>query len=108
MKTSLSLGAVFRVCAFAGVLCATACGGAPAHDPTVPENASAPSEVGAGSTATIDGAALYAANCASCHGDSKKHSGATEIHKAIDGDKGKMGTLKGLTAPQIDAIAAAK
>jgi mono/diheme cytochrome c family protein len=106
----MRVGSVFRGCALASVLCVTACGGAPGPDPKVAQNASSPSEAPAGSSASsasLDGAALYAANCSSCHADSKRHTIASEIHKAIDGNEGKMGRLSGLTAAQIDAIAAA-
>lgn len=99
MKTSI-LGSLLGGCALAGLLCVAACGGAPAHSPRMAENGSA-------GAASVDGAALYAANCSSCHGDSKKHAAAADVHKAIDGNLGEMGSLKGLTAAQIDAIAAA-
>jgi mono/diheme cytochrome c family protein len=99
MKTPI-LGALLVGCALSGLLSVAACGGAPAQDPTTM------AQSGSAGGASADGAALYAANCASCHGDSKKHSSAAEIHKAIDENLGKMGSLKSLTAPQIDAIAA--
>ncbi|MEO8800465.1 MAG: cytochrome c, partial [Polyangiaceae bacterium] len=54
----------------------------------------------------LDGAALYSANCSGCHGDSMKGKAASDIQKAIDGNIGKMGSLKSLTTAQIDAIAA--
>jgi cytochrome c5 len=101
---------VFYGCALASLLCMTACGGAPGPDPKAAPNASSPTEAPAGSSASgasLDGAALYAANCSSCHAESKKHTVASEIHKAIDGNTGKMGRLSGLTAAQVDAIAAA-
>ena len=64
-------------------------------------------------TATIDGAALYGTNCASCHNplatSTKKGRSANQIQLAIDNNTGGMGSssLRGLTAAQIDAIAAA-
>jgi mono/diheme cytochrome c family protein len=106
----MRVGSVLRGCALAGLLCVMACGGAPGPDPMVPKNASSPSDAPAASSASgasLDGAALYAANCSSCHADSKKHTIAAEIHKAIDGNAGKMGRLSGLTTAQIDAIAMA-
>jgi V8-like Glu-specific endopeptidase len=54
----------------------------------------------------LDGAALYAKNCSSCHGDNKKGSSADRIQHAIDSDKGGMGSLN-LTADEIAAIASA-
>ncbi|MEO8876191.1 MAG: c-type cytochrome [Polyangiaceae bacterium] len=57
--------------------------------------------------AGADGAALYAQYCSSCHGDKMKGSSAAAIKKAIDGNVGKMGSLKTLTPAQIAAIAAA-
>ena len=64
-------------------------------------------------TATIDGAALYGTNCASCHNplatSTKKGRSANQIQLAINNNTGGMGSssLRGLTAAQIDAIAAA-
>ena len=60
-----------------------------------------------------DGAALYSANCASCHGtlatSSKLGTTAAAIQAAIDGNVGGMGStsLMALTAAEVDAIAAA-
>lgn len=58
-----------------------------------------------------DGVALYAANCASCHGAlaaSTKHlAAAGNIQSAIDSNWGGMGRLSNLTTVQIDAIATA-
>lgn len=56
----------------------------------------------------LDGAALYTQYCAGCHGTSKKGSSATSIQSAIDKNTGGMGSLKFLTAEQIQAISAAK
>ena len=56
----------------------------------------------------VDGAALYTQYCAGCHGTSKKGSSATSIQSAIDKNTGGMGSLKFLTADQIQAISAAK
>jgi mono/diheme cytochrome c family protein len=62
-------------------------------------------------TATIDGAALYGTNCASCHGllasSTKKGKNAGQIQGAIDADTGGMGSLKSLTPDQVAAIATA-
>jgi len=60
-------------------------------------------------TPPIDGAALYAAHCAGCHGNGRKGSSASTIQRAIDNDVGGMGTaaLRALTPAQIAAIAAA-
>jgi mono/diheme cytochrome c family protein len=58
-------------------------------------------------TAPIDGAALYASDCAGCHGNSKKGKSASSIQSAISGNVGGMGSLSGLTAAQIAAISAA-
>lgn len=112
MKISIRLGSTLVGGALAALLCVTACGGAPAaHDPIMAENASpstaAPAGGSGGGATSVNGAALYSANCSSCHGDSKKHAAASNIQKAIDGNIGKMGSLKSLTAAQIDAIAAA-
>ncbi len=59
--------------------------------------------------AGADGAALYAQNCSSCHGEKKKGSSAAATKKAIDDNVGKMGSpkLKALTPAQLAAIAAA-
>lgn len=61
------------------------------------------------SPATLDGAALYAAQCAGCHGvlatSSKAGASATLIQTAISGNIGGMGALAALTAPQVQAIA---
>jgi mono/diheme cytochrome c family protein len=60
---------------------------------------------------TVDGAALYAADCAACHGPlaTSTKLGATsgEIQQAIASNTGGMGSLASLTVVQIDAIAAA-
>ena len=61
-----------------------------------------------GTPTTLDGATLYADNCAGCHGDlaSSTKAGATapQIQAAIDANFGGMGSLN-LTAEQIQAIA---
>ncbi|GFE59028.1 c-type cytochrome [Geobacter sp. AOG1] len=58
--------------------------------------------------ATIDGAALYGTNCASCHGilasSSKKGRTAAQIQSAIS-TVGSMNFLSTLTAAQVQAIA---
>ncbi|HET9554841.1 MAG TPA: cytochrome c [Anaeromyxobacteraceae bacterium] len=59
----------------------------------------------------IDGAALYTADCAACHGplatSSKLGATATQIQGAISANLGGMGALSSLTSAQISAIAAA-
>ena len=67
---------------------------------------------GAGTgTTTTDGAALYAANCAGCHGvlasSTKTGRSSTQIQNAINGNAGGMGYLSTLTATQVSAIATA-
>ncbi|MHB8846403.1 MAG: c-type cytochrome [Nitrospirota bacterium] len=61
--------------------------------------------------ASVDGAALYASNCSSCHGtlaaSSKKGATASAIQSAITNNRGGMGSLSTLTAEQIAAISAA-
>src|SRR6185369_10769959 len=61
-----------------------------------------------GGTNTPDGAALYAANCAGCHGTlaSSRKTGATitRIQNAISGNVGGMGSLASLTAADIQAM----
>lgn len=56
-----------------------------------------------------DGTALYADNCAGCHGPLAESgvagSSATAIQTAIDGNIGNMGYLSALTAEEIQAIA---
>jgi mono/diheme cytochrome c family protein len=59
-----------------------------------------------------DGATLYANNCQSCHGplatSSKLNRSATQIQSAINNNAGGvMGSLSGLTAAQVQAIATA-
>ncbi len=64
-----------------------------------------------GQPGQVDGAALYAANCSSCHGplasSSKAGASAAAIQSAIQKNTGGMGKLSTLTALQIQAIAAA-
>jgi mono/diheme cytochrome c family protein len=59
----------------------------------------------------IDGAALYASKCSSCHGDlatsSMQGSTAAAIQSAINNNRGGMGSLSTLTADQVAAIATA-
>jgi mono/diheme cytochrome c family protein len=61
--------------------------------------------------ATVDGAALYAANCAACHGalasTNKKNASSALIQAGITGNKGGMGSLGALTDSQLQAIATA-
>jgi mono/diheme cytochrome c family protein len=60
---------------------------------------------------TGDGAALYEASCASCHGplatSDVRGESAGEIREAIEEDEGGMGALSGLSLTQLQAIAAA-
>jgi mono/diheme cytochrome c family protein len=56
----------------------------------------------------IDGAALYTANCAGCHGTSKKGKSAGAIQSAINSNTGGMSFLSSLTPAQIAAISAAQ
>lgn len=62
-------------------------------------------------TTTTDGAALYAANCAGCHGvlasSTKTGRSSTQIQNAINGNTGGMGFLSPLTPTQVSAIATA-
>src|SRR6185369_7118014 len=59
--------------------------------------------------AALDGAALYAANCASCHGalanSGKKGATVNRIQTAISNNTGGMGTLSSLNADQVQAVA---
>jgi cyclophilin family peptidyl-prolyl cis-trans isomerase/mono/diheme cytochrome c family protein len=70
---------------------------------------SAPSSQVSATTSTLDGVALYSANCASCHNalasSTKKGKTAAQIQAAITANTGNMGTLSTLTAAQIQAIA---
>jgi len=62
-------------------------------------------------TPTTDGATLYAANCASCHGalasSTKAGATAARTQTAINGNVGGMGFLSTLTSTQVSAIATA-
>lgn len=57
--------------------------------------------------ASIDGAALYSGNCASCHGPISSFRGRTaaQTQSAIDKNQGGMGYLSTLTTEQLEAIA---
>ncbi|MBT1070249.1 putative Ig domain-containing protein [Pelotalea chapellei] len=61
--------------------------------------------------ASLNGAALYATNCAGCHGplatSSKRGSTAAQIQAAINGNVGGMGFLSVLTSAEVQAIATA-
>lgn len=78
---------------------ATALGGA----------APAPAPAPAPSPALLDGVALYAAQCAGCHGplatSAKAGATAARIQTAISGNIGGMGGLSALTTQQVQAIA---
>lgn len=72
--------------------------------PTIPTPTPIPTPV-------ADGAALYASNCAGCHGPlaSSAKAGATaaRTQTAINGNVGGMGYLSTLTSVQVSAIATA-
>jgi mono/diheme cytochrome c family protein len=62
----------------------------------------------------LDGAALYSANCSSCHGAINairsmpvSNRTATDFRRAINANRGGMGFLASLTDAQLQAIAAA-
>ncbi|SNB46779.1 cytochrome c [Geobacter sp. DSM 9736] len=91
----------------AGTLCLSIVAAAP------PGKASG-NEGGSGrvtSTASADGAALYQANCAACHGSlassRKRGRTAPQIQNAINKNIGGMGYLSTLSSEQIQAIATA-
>ena len=58
-----------------------------------------------------DGATLYTNNCSACHGalasSSKAGRTATQIQNAINNNTGGMGSLSGLSATEVQAIAEA-
>ena len=63
-------------------------------------------------TPPLDGAALYASNCSSCHGAitsirsmPASNRTAADFRRAINGNKGGMGFLSVLTDAQLQAIA---
>jgi len=60
-------------------------------------------------TSVLDGVALYASNCASCHGplatSTKLGRTAAQIQSAITNNVGGMGFLSSLTPAQVQAIA---
>jgi hypothetical protein len=60
-------------------------------------------------TAALDGAQLYADNCEACHNplatSTKLGRSAAQIQGAIDANIGGMGTLRGLTPAEVQAIA---
>lgn len=82
-------------CCIIPVLMLAGCGGGGSTSPAQQE--------------TIDGAALYADNCQSCHGQlaSSAKRGATSaaIQNAITNNYGGMGRFSTLTSTQIQAIA---
>ena len=65
--------------------------------------------MGVWAVAALDGAALYAGNCAACHSpleiSGKKGVTLLRIQTAIGSNVGSMGTLATLSAEQIQAIA---
>jgi mono/diheme cytochrome c family protein len=62
-------------------------------------------------TVSLDGASLYAASCANCHGalatSSKLNKSFAQIKAAISGNAGGMSSLGALTDAQLQAIATA-
>jgi hypothetical protein len=62
-------------------------------------------------TPSVEGTALYDANCARCHGplatSTKRGKSAAQIQAAITNNTGGMGSLSTLTLTQISAIATA-
>jgi mono/diheme cytochrome c family protein len=80
---------------------------APAPTPT-PTPAPAPAPAPAPTPTPIDGAALYASNCAGCHGalasSSKKGITLARLQSAISGNIGGMGYLSSLSSAQQQAI----
>jgi mono/diheme cytochrome c family protein len=60
---------------------------------------------------SLDGASLYTANCAPCHGalatSSKLNKTFSQIKSAISSNTGGMASLGGLTDAQLQAIATA-
>jgi len=83
---------------------------APAASTPAPA-ASTPAPAASAPAPVIDGAALYVADCASCHGalasSNKMDATATAIQNAINAKTGGMGSLSSLTSAQIAAIAKA-
>lgn len=67
-----------------------------------------PSEGPAPAPSPLDGAALYASKCASCHGQlgssDVKGTTVSKTQSAIDKNAGGMGTLSNLSAAEIQAI----
>jgi fibronectin type 3 domain-containing protein len=70
---------------------------------------SLPSSQASATTSTLDGVALYASNCAGCHGalasSSKRGRTAAQTQAAITANIGGMGFLSTLSAAQVQAIA---
>lgn len=70
---------------------------------------SLPSAQASATTSALDGVALYASNCAGCHGalasSSKRGRTAAQIQAAITANAGGMGFLSTLSAAQVQAIA---
>lgn len=80
---------------------------APAPAPS-PSPAPAPAPAPAPSPTPVDGATLYANNCASCHGplatSSKRGATLARLQSAISGNVGGMGYLSSLSAADVQAI----
>lgn len=67
-----------------------------------------------GATPSPDGAALYSSSCSGCHGPinaivnmAVSNRDAAGIQRAIDQNRGGMGSLRSLTSADVQAIAAA-
>lgn len=76
--------------------------------PILPAPSPLPMPVPAPGPAVVDGAALYAANCAGCHGSlatsTKAGATTTRTQNAINGNVGGMGYLAAMPATDLAAI----
>jgi len=63
-----------------------------------------PIPVPAAAPAPVSSDALYTQNCAGCHGMSMRGRSTTSIQRAINSNRGGMGSYKSLTSAQITAI----
>jgi cytochrome c5 len=102
---------ILVLCAGAALLVLSGCGSAP-DDATAAATVGTAAKEPAAAPAlqlSLHGSALYATNCARCHGplatSTKKISTARLIQSAITGNFGGMGYIV-LTVPEIQAIAA--
>jgi hypothetical protein len=77
------------------------------HGYTAPTTAVSPTTPTTPVTSALDGATLYANNCASCHPNSSmRGKSASATQGAINSNRGRMGSLSSLTVAEIAAIAA--